>query len=207
MKMSGLFLAFLATSLMAELSYFERDVNKKQLEQCSAYVTLENDVKTIHLLNGQTMRLIDEYSGDDKTYKILLFTLKGCFLKEKFLIYSDFMPDSEAYHALDLRDGKEIPLDGMPSLCPNEKYFATQADESDRITLYTLEDARIRKIFSHQFPEACSVSSIAWESDTSLQFEVTCDDLYDSQTKSVKAGSKNKFKLHQKGAQWEILAP
>lgn len=207
MKMYGLFLAFLATSLMAELSYFERDVNKKQLEQCRAYVTHENDVKTIHLLNGKTMRLTDEYSSDDKTYKILLFTLKGCFLKEKFLIYSDFMPDSEAYHALDLRDGKEIPLDGMPSLCPNEKLFATQADESDRITLYTLEDAHIRKVFSHQFPQECSVSNIAWESDTSLQFEVTCDDLYDSQTKSVKAGSKSRSTLHQKGAQWEILAP
>ena len=207
MKIYGILAVFLVTVLMADLDYFERDVNVAQLAQCKAFFKAENDVKTIYLLNGQKLELKDEFLNDDKEYKVLLYTLKGCFFKEKYLIYSDFMPDSEAYHALDLRDGKEIPLDGMPSLCPNEKLFATQADESDRITLYTLEDAHIRKVFSHQFPQECSVSNIAWESDTSLQFEVTCDDLYDSQTKSVKAGSKSRSILHQKGAQWEILAP
>lgn len=60
------------------------------------FLPKRKDVTIIHLLNGQTMELKDEYFNNDQDYKTLLYTLKGCFFKEKYLIYSDFMPDSEA---------------------------------------------------------------------------------------------------------------
>lgn len=85
MKRYSIVALLLTTWLMADLSYFDRDVNGAQLEQCKAFFTKEKDVKIIHLLNGQNIELKDEYFGDDKEYKTLLYTLKGCFLTKNTL--------------------------------------------------------------------------------------------------------------------------
>lgn len=207
MKISGILAVLLTTVLMADLAYFERDVNVAQLVQCKAFFKAENDVKTIYLLNGQKLEFKDEFLNNDKEYKILLYTLKGCFFKEKYLIYSDFMPDSEAYHAVDLRNGNEIELDGMPHLSPNQHYFVTEADESRRLSVYTLSDERILKVFFHRFPEHCVVQHPLWLDDQSLHFEVECDGLFDGDTNTTKAGTKETLKLIQKNLQWEIQQP
>ncbi len=206
MKVYGILLALITTSLIADLAYFEHDVNVAQLEQCKAFFTKEKDVKTIHLINHQTLELKDEYLGNDQEYKTLLYTLKGCFFKEKYLIFSDFMPDSEAYHALDLRDGKEIPLDGMTNLSPNKHYFVTEADESPRISVYVLSEERIVKLFTHKYPAHCVVQHTLWLDDQSLSFEVECDGLFDSDTNTTKEETKETFKLIQKELKWEIIS-
>jgi len=207
MKTSGILAVLLMTVLMADLAYFERDVNVAQLAQCKAFFKAENDVKTIYLLNGEKLEFKDEFLNNDKEYKILLYTLKGCFFKEKYLIYSDFMPDSEAYHAIDLRNGNEIELDGMPHLSPNQHYFVTEADESRLLSVYTLSEERIVKVFFHRVPEHCVVQHTLWLDDQSLSFEVECDGLFDSDTNTTKAGTKETLKLIQKNLQWEIKQP
>lgn len=207
MKTSGILALLLMTVLMADLAYFERDVNVAQLAQCKAFFKAENDVKTIYLLNGEKLEFKDEFLNNDKEYKILLYTLKGCFFKEKYLIYSDFMPDSEAYHAIDLRNGNEIELDGMPHLSPNQHYFVTEADESRLLSVYTLSEERIVKVFFHRVPEHCVVQHTLWLDDQSLSFEVECDGLFDSDTNTTKAGTKETLKLIQKNLQWEIKQP
>ena len=83
MKIYGILAVFFVTVLMADLAYFERDVNVAQLAQCKAFFKAENDVKTIYLLNGEKLEFKDEFLNNDKEYKILLYTLKGCFFKEK----------------------------------------------------------------------------------------------------------------------------
>ncbi len=207
MKVYGIVLACIATTLLADLAYFERDVNQTQLEQCKAFFTLEKDVKTIHLLNGQMLEFKDEYLGDDPEYKTLLYTLKGCFFKEKYLIYSDFMPDSEAYYALNLRDGKEMRLDGMPYLSPTQNYFATEAEESHRISIYTFEKDRIIKVFTHKFHAQCVTQHTAWVDDHTLSFELECDGIFDEDTNTTKENTTEKFKLIQTDSKWEIIQP
>ena len=207
MKLYGILTVFLVTVLMADLDYFERDVNVAQLAQCKAFFKAENDVKTIYLLNGQKLELKDEFLNDDKEYKVLLYTLKGCFFKEKYLIYSDFMPDSEVYHAVDLRNGNEIELDGMPHLSPNQHLFVTEADESRRLSVYTLSEERIVKVFFHRVPEHCVVQNTLWLDDQSLRFEVECDGVFERDTNTTKAGTKETLKLIQKNLQWEIKQP
>jgi len=204
MKRYGFLALLLTTYLMADLAYFERDVNVAQLAQCRAFFTATNDVKTIHLLNGEKLEFKDEYIGNDPEYKTLLYTLKGCFFKEKYLIYSDFMPDSEAYHAIDLRNGNDIPLDGMPHLCPNQRYFVTEAAESPRLSIYTLSEERIVKVFTHKFSSHCVVQNVTWIDDQSLTFEIECDGLFDNDTNTTKAGTKETLKLIQKNLKWEI---
>ena len=193
------------TSLMADMSYFERDVNVEQLKQCQEFVTLGKDVKTIHLLNGETLALNDEYYNNDPEYKTLFYTIKGCFFKEKYLIYSDFMPDSEAYYALNLQDGKDMRLDGMPFLSPAQNYFATEADESHRVSIYTFEHERIVKVFSHKYPEQCVTQHTLWLDNQTLRFKLECDGAFDEDTNTTKENTKEMFKLIQKDSKWEIL--
>lgn len=204
MKRYGFLALLLATYVMADLDYFERDVNVAQLAQCRAFFTATNDVKTIHLMNGEKLEFKDEYLGNDKEYKTLLYTLKGCFFREKYLIFSDFMPDSEAYHAINLRNGDEIELDGMPRLSPNQRYFVTEADESRRLSVYVLSEERIVKVFFHRVPEHCVIQNALWIDDQSLHFDMECDGVFDSDTNTTKAGTKETLKLIQKNLQWEI---
>ena len=205
MKMCWIVMVFITTSLMADLAYFDRDVNDTQLEQCKAFFTKEKDVKTIHLLNEQPLEFKDEYFGDDPEYKTLLYTLKGCFFKEKYLIYSDFMPDSEAYYALDLRDGKELRLDGMPYLSPDRSLFVTEANDSHRISVYTFTDEdQIMKVFTHKYPNQCITQNTSWQDDQVIIFEVECDGVFDDDTNTTKDDSKEKFTLTYKDYKWEL---
>lgn len=206
MKMYGILL-MLCASLMADLSYFERDVNAAQLEQCKAFFTHEKDIKTIHLLNGQKMELKDEYFDNDQEYKTLLYTLKGCFFKEKYLIYSDFMPDSEAYHALDLHDGSDILLEGMPYLSPKHHFFTTEAESSHRLSLYAFKADKIVKVFSQQYPEHCLVQHPLWINDTTLSFVLSCERLFDSDSNTTKAATKEVLRAIQNEFKWEITQP
>lgn len=205
MKRYTLLSLLLATSLMADLSYFERDVNAAQLEQCKAFFTKEKDVKIIHLLNGQKMEFKDEYFGDDKEYKILLYTLKGCFFREKYLIYSDFMPDSEAYHALDLHDGTDTLLEGMPYSSPKQHFFTTKAEESNTLSLYTFKENKIITVFTKHYPEHCLVQYPLWLDESSLSFVLSCERLYDSKTQTTKAATKEVFKLIRTGTTWDVV--
>ncbi|QIR75711.1 hypothetical protein FA592_05505 [Sulfurospirillum diekertiae] len=207
MKVYGIVLACITTTLLADLAYFDRDVNSTQLEQCKAFFTKEKDIKTIHLLNAQTLEFKDEYLGDDPEYKTLLYTLKGCFFKEKYLIYSDFMPDSEAYYALDLRDGKETQLNGMPYLSPSHAFFVTEAIESHRISVYAFSNERIVKVFFHRYPDQCVTQNTVWIDDQTIRFELECDGLFDNDTNTTKEGTKETFKLIQKAGKWEITQP
>lgn len=205
MKRYTLLSLLLATSLMADLSYFERDVNAAQLEQCKAFFTKEKDVKIIHLLNGQKMEFKDEYFGDDKEYKILLYTLKGCFFREKYLIYSDFMPDSEAYHALDLHDGTDTLLEGMPYSSPKQHFFTTKAEESNTLSLYTFKENKIITVFTKHYPEHCLVQYPLWLDESSLSFVLSCERLYDSKTQTTKPATKEVFKLIRTGTTWDVV--
>lgn len=205
MKRYTLLSLLLATSLMADLSYFERDVNAAQLEQCKAFFTKEKDVKIIHLLNGQKMEFKDEYFGDDKEYKILLYTLKGCFFREKYLIYSDFMPDSEAYHALDLHDGTDTLLEGMPYSSPKQHFFTTKAEESNTLSLYTFKENKIITVFTKHYPEHCLVQYPLWLDESSLSFVLSCERVFNSDTNTTKAATKEVFKLIRTGTTWDVV--
>lgn len=205
MKRFTLLSLLLATSLMADLSYFERDVNAAQLEQCKAFFTKEKDVKIIHLLNGQKMEFKDEYFGDDKEYKILLYTLKGCFFREKYLIYSDFMPDSEAYHALDLHDGTDTLLEGMPYSSPKQHFFTTKAEESNTLSLYTFKENKIITVFTKHYPEHCLVQYPLWLDESSLSFVLSCERVFNSDTNTTKAATKEVFKLIRTGTTWDVV--
>ena len=205
MKRFTLLSLLLATSLMADLSYFERDVNAAQLEQCKAFFTKEKDVKIIHLLNGQKMEFKDEYFGDDKEYKILLYTLKGCFFREKYLIYSDFMPDSEAYHALDLHDGTDTLLEGMPYSSPKQHFFTTKAEESNTLSLYTFKENKIITVFTKRYPEHCLVQYPLWLDESSLSFVLSCERVFNSDTNTTKAATKEVFKLIRTGTTWDVV--
>ena len=207
MRSYGILIALFATSLMADMDYFERDVNTTQLTQCKAYFTHTTDVTAVHLLNGQTLELRDEYVNNDPQYKSLLYTLKGCFFKEKYLIYSDFMPDIESYYALDLRDGKETQLNGMPYLSPSHAFFVTEAIESHRISVYTFSNERIVKVFFHRYPDQCVTQNTVWIDDQTIRFELECDGLFDNDTNTTKEGTKETLKLIQKGDKWEIQRP
>lgn len=205
MKRFTLLSLLLATSLMADLSYFERDVNAAQLEQCKAFFTKEKDVKIIHLLNGQKMEFKDEYFGDDKEYKILLYTLKGCFFREKYLIYSDFMPDSEAYHALDLHDGTDTLLEGMPYSSPKQHFFTTKAEESNTLSLYTFKENKIITVFTKHYPEHCLVQYPLWLDESSLSFVLSCERVFNSDTNTTKSATKEVFKLIRTGTTWDVV--
>ena len=205
MKRYTLLSLLLATSLMADLSYFERDVNAAQLEQCKAFFTKEKDVKIIHLLNGQKMEFKDEYFGDDKEYKILLYTLKGCFFREKYLIYSDFMPDSEAYHALDLHDGTDTLLEGMPYSSPKQHFFTTKAEESNTLILYTFKENKIITVFTKHYPEHCLVQYPLWLDESSLSFVLSCERVFNSDTNTTKSATKEVFKLIRTGTTWDVV--
>jgi len=207
MRSYGLLIVLFATSLIADMSYFERDVNAAQLEQCKAFFTQKDDLTTIHLLNGQTVALQDEYINSDPQYKSLLNTLKGCFFKEKYLIYSDFMPDIESYYALDLRDGKETQLNGMPYLSPSHAFFVTEAIESHRISVYTFSNERIVRVFFHRYPDQCVTQNTVWIDDQTISFELECDGIFDNDTNTTKEGTKETFKLIQKDLKWEIKQP
>lgn len=205
MRIFLIFVLLFATSLLADIDYFERDVNAVQLQQCKAFFTKEKDVKTIHLLNGQTIALNDEYSNSDQEYKTLLYTLKGCFVKENYLIYSDFMPDSEAYHALDLHNGNDVLLEGMPYLSPKKHFFTTEAENSNRLSLYTFNEGKIITAFTQQYPEHCRVQHPLWIDETSLSFVLSCERLFNSDTNSTQAATKEVHKLIRKGTLWEII--
>lgn len=205
MKRYTLLVLLLTTCLMADLSYFERDVNVAQLEQCKAFFTKEKDVTIIHLLNGQTMELKDEYFNNDQDYKILLYTLKGCFFKEKYLIYSDFMPDSEAYHALDLHDGSDTLLEGMPYASPKKYFFTTNAETTNTLSLYTFKEQKIITVFTKHYPEHCLVQHPLWLDESSLSFVLSCERLYDSETQTTKAATKEVFKLIRTGTTWDVV--
>jgi len=200
-------LILFTTSLIADLSYFERDVNAAQLEQCKAFFINGKDVKTIHLLNGQTLEFKDEYLNNDPEYKILLYTLKGCFFREKYLIYSDFMPDSEAYHALDLHDGTDTLLEGMPYPSPKQHFFTTKAEESNTLSIYTFKEDKIITVFTKHYPEHCLVQHPLWINDTTLSFVLSCERLFDSDTNTTKAATKEVFWAIQKEFKWEITQP
>lgn len=205
MKRYTLLVLLLTTCLMADLSYFERDVNMAQLEQCKAFFTKEKDVTIIHLLNGQKMELKDEYFNNDQDYKTLLYTLKGCFFKEKYLIYSDFMPDSEAYHALDLHDGSDTLLEGMPYASPKKYFFTTNAETTNTLSLYTFNEQKIITIFTKHYPEHCLVQHPLWLDESSLSFVLSCERLYDSNTQTTKAATKEVFKLIRTGTTWDVV--
>ena len=205
MKRYTLLVFLLTTCLMADLSYFERDVNVAQLEQCKAFFTKEKDVAIIHLLNGQTMELKDEYFNNDQDYKTLLYTLKGCFFKEKYLIYSDFMPDSEAYHALDLHDGSDTLLEGMPYASPKKYFFTTNAETTNTLSLYTFKEQKIITVFTKHYPEHCLVQHPLWLDESSLSFVLSCERLYDSETQTTKAATKEVFKLIRTGTTWDVV--
>lgn len=207
MRIYGIFIVLFATGLHADLSYFERDINLAQLAQCRTFFTQKDDITTIHLLNGQTTELKDEYVNNDPKYKSLLYTLKGCFFKEKFLIYSDFMPDIESYYAIDLRDGKETSLNGMPILSPSHALFVTEAEESHRISIYSLNEERITRIFSRRYPDQCVTQGTSWLDDQTIGFELECDEMWDTDTNTTKASTKEHFKLIQKAGKWEIVQP
>jgi hypothetical protein len=207
MRIYGILIVLLTTYSNADLSYFERDINLAQLAQCRAFFTQKNDLTTVHLLNGQTIELQDEYVNNDPKYKSLLYTLKGCFVKEKYLIYSDFMPDIESYYAIDLRDGKETPLSGMPILSPSHALFVTEAEESHRISVYTLNDEHILKVYSHRYPDQCVTQNTVWIDDQTIRFELECDEMFDTDTNSTKAAAKESFKLIYKDGKWEITQP
>lgn len=205
MKRYTLLVLLLTTCLMADLSYFERDVNVAQLEQCKAFFTKEKDVTIIHLLNGQTIELKDEYFNNDQDYKTLLYTLKGCFFKEKYLIYSDFMPDSEAYHALDLHDGSDTLLEGMPYASPKKYFFTTNAETTNTLSLYTFKEQKIITVFTKHYPEHCLVQHPLWLDESSLSFVLSCERLYDSETQTTKAATKEVFKLIRTGTTWDVV--
>lgn len=205
MKRYTLLVLLLTTCLMADLSYFERDVNVAQLEQCKAFFTKEKDVTIIHLLNGQKMELKDEYFNNDQDYKTLLYTLKGCFFKEKYLIYSDFMPDSEAYHALDLHDGSDTLLEGMPYASPKKYFFTTNAETTNTLSLYTFKEQKIITVFTKHYPEHCLVQHPLWLDESSLSFVLSCERLYDSETQTTKAATKEVFKLIRTGTTWDVV--
>lgn len=205
MKRYTLLVLLLTTCLMADLSYFERDVNVAQLEQCKAFFTKEKDVTIIHLLNGQTIELKDEYFNNDQDYKTLLYTLKGCFFKEKYLIYSDFMPDSEAYHALDLHDGSDTLLEGMPYASPKKYFFTTNAETTNTLSLYTFKEQKIITVFIKHYPEHCLVQHPLWLDESSLSFVLSCERLYDSETQTTKAATKEVFKLIRTGTTWDVV--
>ena len=205
MKRYTLLVLLLTTCLMADLSYFERDVNAAQLEQCKAFFTKEKDVTIIHLFNGQTMELKDEYFNNAQDYKTLLYTLKGCFFKEKYLIYSDFMPDSEAYHALDLHDGSDTLLEGMPYASPKKYFFTTNAETTNTLSLYTFKEQKIITVFTKHYPEHCLVQHPLWLDESSLSFVLSCERLYDSETQTTKAATKEVFKLIRTGTTWDVV--
>ncbi|AOO66405.1 hypothetical protein [Sulfurospirillum halorespirans] len=207
MRIYGILVMFFALYLNADMSYFERDVNTTQLEQCKAFFTQKNDLTIVHLQNGQTLALQDEYVNSDPKFKTLLYTLKGCFAKEKYLIYSDFMPDMESYYAIDLRDGKETPLSGMPYLSPSRTFFVTEAEASHRISVYTFGDERILKVFSHRYPDQCVTQNTVWLDDQTIRFELECDEMFDTDTNTTKAGAKESLKLIYKDGKWEITQP
>jgi len=207
MRISGILVMLFATSLFADMSYFERDINATQLQQCQSFYTQKNDLTTIFLLNGQTLELQDAYVNNDPHYKSLLYTLKGCLVQEKYLIYSDFMPDIESYYAIDLRDGKETPLSGMPYLSPSHTFFVTEAEASHRISLYTFSDERILKVFSHRYPDQCVTQNTVWVDDLTIRFELECDGLFDNDTNTTKAATKEQLQLIQKNGKWEIKQP
>ena len=205
MKRYSIVALLLTTWLMADLSYFDRDVNGAQLEQCKAFFTKEKDVKIIHLLNGQNIELKDEYFGDDTEYKTLLYTLKGCFFNEKYLIYSDFMPDSEAYHVLDMHDGSDMILEGMPYLSPKQYFFTTNAEASNTLSLYTFIDQKIITVFTKKYPEHCLVQYPMWLDESSLSFVVSCERMFNSDTNTTKPATKEVFKLIRTGTTWDVV--
>lgn len=66
------------------------------------------------------------------------------------------MPDSEAYHALDLHDGSDTLLEGMSYLSPKEYFFITNAEASNTLTLYTFKEQKIITVFTKQYPFSLS---------------------------------------------------
>ena len=117
-------------------------------------------------MNGKKIELKDEYVKNDDEFKTLVYTIKGCFFKEKYLIYSDFVSDSWVHYVLNLNNGKVTSIDGMRYLSLNKKYFATEyfgdASSPPRISVYSFNKNKIIRIFTQEYPHNCSVQKIKW---------------------------------------------
>lgn len=192
----------------AEPYEFDRDANFFQLEECKDFFIKEKDVKTIKLLNGKKIELKDEYVENDDEFKTLVYTIKGCFFKEKYLIYSDFVPDSWVHYVLNLNNGKVTSIDGMTYLSPNRKYFATEyfgdAFSPPRISVYSLNKNKITRIFTQEYPHNCSVQNTKWIDNQNIDFNIECNWPYDIDTKTSRDDTIDNLKLTLKAGKWEI---
>lgn len=186
----GLLSITMSFAVYAKPYEFDNDANFSQLEECKDFFIKEKDVKTIKLLNGKKIELKDEFLKDDIRFKneylkdlpgkedlflkefveekTLVYTMKGCFLKEKYLIYSAFVVESWEHYAVNLNNGKVTPIDGMTYLSPNRKYFVTgcfvdySTASLSRISVYSFNKNKIIRIFTQEYPHNCSVQKIKW---------------------------------------------
>ena len=196
-------------SVYAEPYEFDNDANFSQLEECKDFFIKEKDVKTIKLLNGEKIELKDEYAENDDEFKTLVYTIKGCFFKEKYLIYSDFVPDSWVHYILNLNNGKVTPIDGMTYISPNRKYFATEyfgdGNSPPRISVYSLNKNEISRIFTKEYPHNCSVQNTKWINNQNINFNTECSWSYDIDTNTSRDNTIEKLKLTFKTGKWRII--
>lgn len=186
------------------------NINEKNLKQCKNFFLDNGDIKIINILNGSKIELKDIYLDGAMEYKTFHYKINDCFYNEKYLIYSDFIPDTRSYYVLNLRNGKTTEIDGMTHISPNRKYFATEycnnqlADGMNGISIYSLQNYKITKIFTQEYPSACCVKNIKWINSQDISFSVRCDGQYNFDTNKSADFTIDELKLTLKAGKWEI---
>lgn len=178
---------------LADSEYFERDIDHNALKQCAAWFKDEPDQKMIYLHNGKTMTLKDEFAPSDHTIKDVLYTIKGCFSDENYLIFSQFIPDHELYFLLNMTNATLVPIEGMPYLSPKRETFAVISDIPS-IALYTFVKNTVQPITQFFFNDGCWLEKPLWINDHTFRVNLTCNDTTLNQTLSVTA-TQDQWKL------------
>lgn len=193
-KLYFVLLVLIVTQVFSDEDYFLKHQNNVNLKVCKKYFTDEKFVKTVNLLNGYQMILrnipdVPDKDGSDPYFQ-LYYTVVDCFLEKKYLIVDAFMPDSNNYFIIDLRDGERISIDGIPMLSPSREFFLTvssiEAKGSSslyRINIYSMKNKKIENVLTTEFGVGCEIETVKWIDDQKISFDVACN-YNESRTKS-----------------------
>ncbi|WP_041959949.1 hypothetical protein [Sulfurospirillum arsenophilum] len=210
-KLYFILFALFATNLFAYNEFLMDGINFKQLEKCKNFYIQEQNVKIINLLNGKKLELKNEFSENDDEFEVLIYTIKGCFFKEKYLIVSEWAPDTEVYYAINLRDGQMMEINGMPYLSPNRKYFATEyyggeiSSDPPRFSIYSFKGNQIKRIFTQEYPYDSSVFRTKWINNQNIHFYIASDYRYDPDKNTFIGKTIDELKLTFKSGKWRII--
>lgn len=184
----------LGIALYADAEYFLRDVNHAELKQCAAWFEEKPDQKIIHLHNGKSLTLNDEYAQQNLDIKSVLYTLKGCFFDENYLIFSQFVADDELYYLLNITDGTLKPIEGMAYLSPKHATIAVISDIPS-IAFYALNDKGVKQISQFFLHSDCTLEKPRWQDEKTFFANLTCND----------ATLNQNLKVVQSDGEWKIV--